>query len=68
MEMRLAIILLLCTTGGVLSDETVEDDLGPVEHVNATVIEDDLTKSRPPVDPTPEEIAQRKHQIEMLQR
>ena len=68
--MRLAIILLLCTTtGGVLSDETAtagED--GPVEHVNATVIEDDLTKSRPPVEPTPEEIAQRKHQIEMLQR
>ena len=37
-------------------------------HVNATVIEEDLTKPRPPVPPTPEEIARRKHKMEILQR
>ena len=37
-------------------------------HVNATVIEEDLSKPRPPVPPTPEEIARRKHKMEILQR
>ena len=50
---------------GVPSDHTSSES---GHHVNATVIEEDLTKPRPPVPPTPEEIARRKHKMEILQR
>ena len=68
-RMILLLLLILAVTGAFCEGSSDGFDDPVVEHVNATVIEDDdLTKSRPPVQPTPEEILARKHRIQMLSR